>query len=109
MRSRTFRLTYGSLTAYYLDMQHAAEQLRVWQDRKGINQREAARELGVHYTTYNQFLVRRRLPGRQLAVRIYDLTGIPVHAWTPTLVSKKKKRLSARGRTQQCLQGANAV
>lgn len=72
-----------------------------------MNQREAAAKLGVHFTTYNQFLTRRRVPGRQLAVAIQTLTGIPVGAWTPTKVGKTKKRTTRRSENSQYMQGAN--
>lgn len=52
--------------------------------RSRINQREAARIIGVHYTFLNQILAGRRTPGLANAVTIERETGIPVAAWAPT-------------------------
>ena len=89
-------------------MQHGSHQLRDWQKRSTLNQRAAALKLGVHYTTYNQFLSGRRVPGRALAVAIQEVTGIPVGAWTPTKGGKAKKTQPGRAGSSPYLQGANA-
>jgi len=59
-----------------------------WLDKSQLNQREAARLLGVHYTHVNQILSGRRLPGLANAVAIERVTGIPVGAWVPTAEGK---------------------
>lgn len=88
-------------------MQHGSLQLKAWQKRGNMNQREAAQKLQVHFTTYNQFLTGRRVPGRDLAVFIQEQTGIPVGAWTPTRVGKSKNRAPQQARPVQYLQGEN--
>lgn len=90
-----------------LVMQHGSAQLKAWQKRLEIDQRQAARILGLHYTSYNQLLTCRRLPGRQLAVEIETTTGVPVGAWTPTRVGKTKKRQYRQAKNTQYMQGAN--
>jgi len=62
-------------------MQPGRTQLQDWMDRRGFNQRETARELGMDYTTLNQILTGRRSVGLAIAVRIEQHTGIPVESW----------------------------
>jgi plasmid maintenance system antidote protein VapI len=55
-----------------------------WMDRRGLNQRETARSIAMNHTTLNHILTGRRSVGLAVAVRIEQLTGIPVEAWMPT-------------------------
>lgn len=64
-------------------------------ERRDLNQREAAKVLGIHYMCLNQYLqvgARRRTPGLASALRIQEKTGIPVTIWALTTVSAPKKR-----------------
>jgi plasmid maintenance system antidote protein VapI len=70
------------LDAYYPRM-HARKQLARWLKRSHYNQLEAAAELGMHWTHFSQILNGRRNPGLRNAVKIEDLTGIPVKSWLP--------------------------
>lgn len=88
-------------------MQHGSQQLRDWLDRSKLNQREGADRLKIHYTTLNQWLSGRRVPGRQKATEIEREAGIPVVAWSTT-VGKSRKRQQSQAKIGQCLQGANA-
>jgi plasmid maintenance system antidote protein VapI len=62
----------------------ARERLTEWLRRSRMNQREAATELGVHWTTLNQILKGRRSPGVKNALRLQRLAGIPVEDWLTT-------------------------
>lgn len=66
----------------------AREALLAWIDRRCGSHREAARLLRLHFTHLSQILSGRRNPGLANAVRIQDVTGIPVTAWVPTDVDK---------------------
>lgn len=89
-------------------MQHGSIQLKDWQKRQGMNEREAARKLGVHFTTYNRFIIRVRMPSRRLAITIQDITGIPVAAWTDTVVVKRNLTAKQKGHSKQYFQAGNA-
>lgn len=88
-------------------MQHGSKQLAGWIDRMGLNQREAARKLGMDFTTLNKLLKAKRFPGRQNAIAIRNLTGIPVDAWEPTLVGDSRKRAPRKAPKSQHWQSAN--
>jgi transcriptional regulator with XRE-family HTH domain len=62
----------------------ARERLAAWIERSKINQREAARLLGMDHTVLNQILKGRRGAGLSSAMRIERATGIPAEAWMPT-------------------------
>lgn len=62
-------------------MKSGADQLRAWLRRSGLTQRQCAAELGVHESFMTLMLSGARLPGRNLAVKIDRLMGIPVAAW----------------------------
>lgn len=78
-------------------MQHGSVQLAAWLKRSGMNQREAAKHLGIHWTVLNKLLKGTRLPGRNTAIDLQATTGIPVVAWTTRVAKvKKRKRASAK-------------
>lgn len=62
-------------------LSRAAVDLRAWRSRAKLNQTSAAQRIGVDQGRYSQFENGNRKPGRVLAVRIHELTGIPVHLW----------------------------
>lgn len=56
--------------------------LRAWMQRTGhTKQRDVADLFGVHESYISLFLNYGRAPGRDLAVKIEQMTGIPVRAW----------------------------
>ena len=68
--------------------------LQAWMDREGLNQRQAAKVLGMHFTFLNKLLSEnayRRCPSMRTASRIERITGIPMVAWLPTSVAAKKR------------------
>lgn len=73
-------------------MLHGRFQLAQWIEKRGLNGREAARMLDVHFTFLSNLVTGKRLPGRENAVKIERITGIPVEAWTPTRAGKSKVR-----------------
>lgn len=75
-----------------INMTAGAIALRDWKDRRGLNQREAAKVLGVHYMCLNQYLLGRRLPGLAVALRIEREAGVSAGLWTRTVVSGTRKR-----------------
>lgn len=44
-------------------------------------QARAARELGVTPAFFNHLIRGRKVPGRELAIRIRDKYGIPIDSW----------------------------
>ena len=58
--------------------------------RRGLNGRQTARLLEMHYTVISNFITGKRLPGREYAIRIERTTGIPVEAWSPTRVASRE-------------------
>lgn len=72
-------------------MDSGRDQLRRWLERAHLTQREAARLLGMHFTSLSQILGQReRSPSLARAVRIERVTGIPVEAWMPTAVDAER-------------------
>lgn len=59
-----------------------ARLLREWIQKRGYNQVEGAKALGIHEAYMSMLLSGRRAPGRDNAVKIHELTGIPVSAWS---------------------------
>lgn len=56
--------------------------LRAWMQRTGhTKQRDVANLFGVHESYVSLLLNFDKAPGRNLAVKIERLTGIPVRAW----------------------------
>ena len=80
-------------------MQHGSQQLAAWIERSKLTHTAAAGKLGIHKSTLSKILNKSRLPGRQIASDIRDLTGIPLDAWMPTQVGKGKKIKSAKRKT----------
>jgi len=67
------------------------EQLKAWMTRSRVNQREAAKIIGMDHTFLNQILSGRRFPALANAVRIERITGIPAEAWLATAVGVSSK------------------
>lgn len=68
-----------------------------WMERRGLNQRQASEIVEIDHTYLNHIVSGRRLPGRDLAVRIERKTGIPVEIWStevdePTASRSRKTR-----------------
>lgn len=75
------------------------EALWDWMTRRGLNQRETAKTLGLHYMSLNQFLLGHRKPGLANALLIERHTGIPAGIWVRTRVSVQKRRKADIGAT----------
>ena len=82
-------------------MQYGSEQLVAWIERSRLTQSEAGEQLGLHRSTLNKILNGKRRPGRENAILIQRVAGIPVEAWSPTVVGKRRKRASAQSQTVQ--------
>lgn len=54
--------------------------LRLWRQRRGLTQENAASMLGVASTTWSHWETGRRMPGPNLLFLLRDLTGIPLGA-----------------------------
>ena len=57
-------------------MTAGAVALRDWMVRRGLNQREAAKVLAVHYMCLNQYLSGKRRPQLAVALRIEAHAGL---------------------------------
>jgi plasmid maintenance system antidote protein VapI len=72
------------------------------------NQAAAADYLGISHAYISYLKDDARAPGRGLAIRIQDETGISVTAWPLPGLSKTKKRRAGRRAVAQSTQGVNA-
>jgi len=81
-------------------MQHGSTLLKAWMERARLNQREAAVVLALNYTMLNKLLRGVRCPGRQSAVHLQRVAGVPVEAWESTTSSHAKKRTPWIGRNR---------
>lgn len=86
----------------------AADALWDWIEKKGFNQREAAKVLGFPWITLNHYLHNRRRPGLERLEHLFNVTGIPMALWLDTRVGKPKKRLKPTATKRQYLQAGNA-
>lgn len=69
-----------------------------WLEKRGLNQREAALMLDIHWVSLNQILMDRRRPGLAIAVRIFEFAGIEPGIWTRTPVRQTPQVVSLAGR-----------
>lgn len=60
--------------------------LRAWIERSKVKDYEAAALLTVHPVMLSQWLSGTRTPGLDSAVKIEQITGIPVGSWLQTAV-----------------------
>lgn len=63
-------------------MTSGAAQLREWIRRSERTQAETAELFGITESYVSMLVNRKSTPGREMAVKIERLTGIPVAAWT---------------------------
>lgn len=63
-------------------MQSGASQLAEWIRKRNEKKAEIARMFGISAGYLSMFLSGERAPGRDVAVKIQDLAGIPVSAWS---------------------------
>jgi transcriptional regulator with XRE-family HTH domain len=89
-----------------LDTKSGPEQFKDWMKRRGFNQSETAEFFGWGENVISQFVNGRRSPGLARAIKIEELTGIPVEAWassaddeseTPVSVGRAKGQSSPDG------------
>lgn len=64
-----------------LDVKSGPEQFKDWMKRRCFNQSETAAFFGWGENVISQFVNNQRKPGLLRAVRIEELTGIPIKAW----------------------------
>lgn len=69
-----------------------------WMERMGLDQRQTAEMLGIHFVSLNQYLHGDRKPGLAVALRIERHTGINPGVWVRTQVSGTEDRHMAVAR-----------
>lgn len=77
-------------------MRPGPEQLKEWIERRQLTQRQAAEELEFGPTgevALSYYLSGKRLPGRDRALSIQRIAGIPAESWTLSRISKTEKRV----------------
>jgi len=90
-------------------MQSAGEMFADWIERRfDGNQVKAAKALGISPALTSYLKSNGRAPGRALAIRIQEATGIPVTAWTSSPVHKPKKQAKKTRRQPKASQEVNA-
>jgi transcriptional regulator with XRE-family HTH domain len=67
-------------------MKSGPEQLKDWMHRRRFMQREAGEYFGWDETYVSQLVNGRRSPGLENAIQIERMTGIPVEAWSSSLL-----------------------
>lgn len=73
----------------------------------GYDQRKGAQHLGIHFTTLNKLVSGKRLPGRQLAIDLQEKTGVPVVAWKPLEVGRRRRTDRKNGKNSPDWQAVN--
>jgi transcriptional regulator with XRE-family HTH domain len=63
-------------------MYSGRERLAEYRKRSKLNQRELARLIGITDAYLSQVLSGKRFPGRENALLIERLTGVPVESWS---------------------------
>jgi hypothetical protein len=90
-------------------MEHGSILLAEWIERRFDGKQSAAAEkVGVHKSVICKILKRTRLPGRSTSAALRDLAGIPLDAWVPTRVGKRRKPQQVKGQHRADWQGATA-
>lgn len=75
--------------------------LAEWVEKRGYERRaDAAEVLGISEGYISLLLSGDRAPGRDKAVEIQDLTGIPVSAWSLRRDNKRKTPSGTNGRNR---------
>ena len=73
-------------------------QLRDWLTRAKLNQVQGAHALDMTETYMSLLLSGHRRPGRENALKLERLTGIPVAAWSATEVNRSDRTRPAHTR-----------
>ena len=71
-------------------MQSGARLLREWIERRGYNQRQTADLLNLHESMVSMLVNAARIPTLHMAVKIEELTGIPVKVWSSSADNKSE-------------------
>ena len=79
-------------------MESGRQQLRAWIDRAKLNQRKAARLLGVTDVLISQWLSGIRTPSLEKAIDLERHTGIQPESWLLTTVSESAESVRADAR-----------
>jgi hypothetical protein len=80
-----------------MDM-HPREQLKRWMERSKLNPTEAAGVIGIPLWQFYKIASGARLPGRDNAVKIEQITGIPVRAWSSSELDTPERGTGTHGR-----------
>ncbi len=90
-------------------MKSAGTLLTEWIEKRfDGNQRTAAEYLGISPAYISYLKDDERAPGRELAIRLQDETGISVTAWPSKRLDKSKKRRVSKRVVTQSSQVVNA-
>ena len=74
------------------------EQLRRWMKNAGLKHFEAAALIGFDPSVFTKYLLGRRIPGRDAAVKIKRVTGIQIEAWASSGVDETETASGTHGR-----------
>ena len=86
------RVTPVPVTPYGMSNTNGATRLRAWMKKNGdMKQKAFAERLGTTQASVSLWLLGRP-PNLKFALRIRDLTGIPVEDWDHTYVSGESAR-----------------
>lgn len=91
-------------------MKIGRERLAAYLRRSRLKQNELADMVGVSAPYLSQIVRGRRKPGLDMALRIEQVTGVPVDSWAATLRGNKdigKQAAAKRTRLQQVLTDAS--
>ena len=83
-----------------------AERLREYRDRHKYNQRDLAELLEINEVNLSRLINGIRNPGLLTAVRIEQVTGIPVESWLLNRVGKSDRRRRKTDTSEPVFQGA---
>lgn len=89
-------------------MPSGAALLIEWIERRGYKQNELPAILGLHESFISMLVNGKRIPSLHNAVKIEELTGIPVKSWTSSARDKSKRTRRPRPRKPISLQTVNA-
>ena len=80
------------------------ERLAEYRDRHKYNQRDLAELLEIPEANLSRLINGVRYPGLPTAIRIEQVTGIPVESWLENRVGKIDRRRKEHRTSEQCFQ-----
>lgn len=88
---------------------HGRKLLRAWIDRSNFeNQEKAAKALGYTAGFLSQLLTGERKPSLEVALDLWEKTGVPVTSWVLSRVSKTEKQGQKQADKSKYLQTVKA-